>query len=286
MSAKQRVMESFSERAEEWAHCYADPDRAGLPASNLFSRQRLALEMIEHSVARSSKILDAGCGTGEMVARLMERGYEPWGIDLAAPMIRHAQDHCRLDRFRVGDIEHIPFPDNTFDAVVALGVIEYLDQDQTALCEIRRVLRPGGMAIISTPNGVSPLYLMDRALLGLMRVTRPIYHALKYRLRGKAAPLQKSPQLFTRKYYRRRWLRLLRSLGLEPNAYLCHGWGWYTSPLGGLAEFLASKAIAFRRGMERVFSRASLNKANDMFVRSPLLNWFASEQIVRVRAIK
>lgn len=285
-NSKQRVKNIFSERATEWAACYAHPEQRPLEAQNLTSRQRFALAMVEAAVPRSSRILDAGCGPGEVAAKLMERGYEVWGLDIAEPMIRYARDRCGSDRFRVGDIEHIPFPDNTFDAVVSLGVIEYLDSDQKALGEIRRVLKAGGTAVISTPSAISPLPYMDRALLGLIAVARPVYYFVKYRLRKMATPAYRPADVFNRKYYRRSWLRLLRSVSLEPEEWLCHGWGWHMSPLGRLAQLLSRKDRVFQRVMERLFSRASLSRANEMFVRNPALNWLASEQIVRVRAIK
>jgi GDP-mannose 6-dehydrogenase len=284
--SKQRVKNLFSERAVEWAASYAKAEKRTLAVQNLFSRQRFALQMVELAIAPSSKILDAGCGSGEMAAKLMERGYEVWGIDLAEPMIRHARALCRSNQFQVGDIEQIPFPDNTFDAVVSLGVIEYLDGDQKALGEIWRVLKPGGTAVIATPSAISPLQSIDRTLFRLMSFARPAYYFVKYRLRGKAAPSNEAIEVFHRRYYRKRWLRLLASLRLEPNAWLCHGWGWFKSPLGHVAGFLSDTLNLLQRVTERLFGPGFLSRSTDRFVRSRTFNWLASEQIVRVRAIK
>lgn len=287
MSSKARVKSVFGERATEWAASYDDPEPRSLPAQNLISRRRLALEIVQAAVPRRSVILDAGAGTGDMAAQLMECGHEVWGLDIAEPMIRHARTRTGSDRFWVGDLEQIPFRDNMFDAVVCLGVIEYLDSDQQALREMWRVLKPGGTAVIATPSATCPLQVIDRALLGLMAAARPAYHFMKYRLRGKPAPFRQPPTVVAnRKYHRGKWLRLLRSLGLQPEEWICHGWGWYMSPLGFLAQSLSQKENVFRRGIERLFGRAALSRAGDRFVRSRALNWLASEQIVRVRAIK
>src|SRR5437016_7029581 len=134
-SWKRDVRTKFSARATEWAAYYADPEPP-LRRQHLVSRQRFALEMVEAAVPPSSKILDAGCGAGAMAGKLIERGYPVWGIDFAEPMIRKARELCGSGLFGVGDIEHIPFPDNTFDVVVSLGVIEYLESDERALREI------------------------------------------------------------------------------------------------------------------------------------------------------
>jgi ubiquinone/menaquinone biosynthesis C-methylase UbiE len=124
-----------------------------------------------------------------MAARLAERGCEVWGVDIAEPMVRYASHRHKYGRFRVGDVEHIPFDDNTFDAVVCLRVIEYLANDEQALSEIRRVLKPGGSAVVATPSAVTPLHHMDQSCAHVMAIVRPIYHLMKYRLRGQRPPV-------------------------------------------------------------------------------------------------
>src|SRR5439155_90635 len=133
---KHHVSTYFSERATQWVAFYADAGPRTIITQNLNSRQRFALELVESVIPASSKILDAGCGSGVTAAKLMQRGYTVWGIDLAEPMIRQARELCGTDQFGVGDIEHIPFADNTFDGVVSLGVIEYQESDEQALREI------------------------------------------------------------------------------------------------------------------------------------------------------
>lgn len=282
--SKQLVKSVFSQRAAEWAATYSASEQRVRGSQTLMSRQRLALQMVDATVPPPAKILDAGCGSGDMAAKLIERGYDVWGVDLAEPMIRHARILCRSDQFGVGDIEQIPFPDNTFDAVVSLGVIEYLDADDLALREIWRVLRPGGRAILATPNATAPLQQMDRMLLRLTTALRPAYYFVKYGLSGRPLPAHQPFAPFPdRRYHRRRWLQTLRSLNLEPEERICHGWGWYKSSLGHFAYFLAG---VIERGIEGLFGSASLLRASDRFVRNRALNWAASEQIVRVRAVK
>lgn len=289
--SKHQVKSLFSERASEWAARYADPEPRTLGAQHLVSRQRLALQMVEASSPSSSRILDAGCGSGELAAELTERGYAVWGIDLAAPMIRHARKRCGAARFGVGDVEHIPFPDNTFDVVVSLGVIEYLQSDERALREIRRVLRPGGRAVIAIANGYSPLRRLDNVVLRMVTLLRRVYNLVKYQFRGPAAPFSEAPagtvrRALYRRFYRSRWLRLLRGLNFEPEEWICHSWGWFRSPLGVLVHRVATTQTMFQRGMERLFGPMLLSRAGDKFVRSRALNWLAAEHIFRIRAIK
>src|SRR5688572_22080673 len=287
-SWKHRVKNHFSERATEWAAYCADPEPP-LTRQHLISRQRFALEMVESAIPPPSKILDAGCGSGVMAEKLMERGYAVWGLDFAEPMIRQAREHCGSDQFGVGDIEHMPFPDNTFDVVVSLGVIEYLESDEQALGEIRRVLRPGGRAVIAISNGSSPLLRLDGVVLRVMAALRPAYHLVKYRLRGRPLP---SPETTTgtvhrklyHRFYRSRWLRLLHRFNFEPEEWICHGWGWLGSPLRHLMRFPSIKQTVVGRGIERLVGRTLLARTRDKFVRSRALSWLAAEHIFRVRA--
>jgi ubiquinone/menaquinone biosynthesis C-methylase UbiE len=287
-SAKAHVKDFFSERARAWADGYKAIEPRTLNTRNLMSRQRFALEMLEAGAPRASKVLDVGCGPGEMARELSRRGYEVWGVDIAEPMIRYARVHCGSGRFLAGDLEHLPFRDNTFDAVVCLGVVEYLDTTERSLREVWRVIRPGGKALISTASAISPLYHVDRVLISLMAAARPLYHFVKYQLRGRLAPVHQdlSVGFVHRRFYPWRWGRLLRSVGLETEEWVCHGWGWYRSWLGLLTELLSQKGELVRHILERSFGQVAVRRATNKFVRNRALNWVLSEQIVRVRAVK
>ena len=266
MSSKEQVDELFTKTVEDWARFYSDPKPATMSAQNLVSRRRFALEMLETRVSPGSSVLDIGCGTGHLAGELMQRGYAAWGVDLSDAMVEYARQHYDPDRFRVGDIEHIPFPDNTFDAVVCLGVMEYLEKDVTALREMWRVLKPGGHAVITTPNSICPFFHMDMAFQKVRVVARPLVRFFRYRLRGKPVPSDGLPVVIHRRYHRPRWLNLLHSMQLETEDWVCHSWGWYS--------------------LEKFFDQGAFSRASDRFARNSLLNWIASNQLVCVRAVK
>ena len=156
MSSKEQVNDLFTQTVDDWARYYDDPAPATLTAQNFVSRRRFAIQLIEARLPKGSKILDVGCGTGHLAAELARRGYDTWGTDLSAGMVEYARTNYNQDRYQVGDIEKIPFPDNFFDGIVCLGVVEYLANDDAALSEMHRVLRPGGFAVITTPSSVCP----------------------------------------------------------------------------------------------------------------------------------
>jgi SAM-dependent methyltransferase len=95
-------------------------------------------------------VLDVGCGTGEITARLAEKFPRASfvGIDLEEPHLERARTRCAMFgprvRFETGDALALPFGDATFDVVVCRHVIQAVSDAARALAEMRRVLRPGG----------------------------------------------------------------------------------------------------------------------------------------------
>ncbi len=281
---KEDVRALFSGRATEWAGWYADTEVHTLETDNLLSRQRLAIEMVEAAVPAPARVLDVGCATGEMAGRLLSRGYDVRGVDIAEPMVRRARERWGADRFEVGDGERLPFDDDAFDAVVCLGVIEYQDADDRMLGEIRRVLKPGGRAVISTPSAVSPLHLLDRATLHLEEALQPLYYFVKYTMRGRPVPAATSMRgVAIRRYRRGEWLARLRAAGFEPEEFLCRGWGWYRSRLGRAASWLARAGREIGRGLEGLAGKALVGRIRRTFMRHPALNWLGAEQLVRIK---
>ena len=115
-------------------------------------RRKIVLNLIKQyrlNFGKDIKILDAGCGTGLLLKEL-ETLEICYGIDIS----QKAVDFCRkrgINNVQVADIANIPYPDNTFDAVIALDVIEHIKDDEKAIREIYRVLKPQGVAIITVP---------------------------------------------------------------------------------------------------------------------------------------
>ncbi|MFC1561575.1 class I SAM-dependent methyltransferase [candidate division KSB1 bacterium] len=104
------------------------------------------------------RLLDAGCGTGHFAVYLAERGYTIFGIDSAPEMITVARNkEIRGARFVVADILDIPFPDEHFDTVLTVTVLEFIEQPEKALQEMMRCLKSGGRLVIAVLNAFSPL---------------------------------------------------------------------------------------------------------------------------------
>ncbi len=98
------------------------------------------------------RVLDVGCGEGQLTAELARAGFEVLGVDVAEePLCRLRARHPELDARRVSVDGDWPLPDAGFDAVWAGETIEHVADTAAWLSEIRRVLRSGGTLALSTP---------------------------------------------------------------------------------------------------------------------------------------
>lgn len=135
-----------------------DPIAEGYAAENEKSLvnayyERPAMLELAGDVA-GRRILDAGCGAGPLFAALRDRGAVVTGVDASAGMLELARRRLGADAdLRVVDLAGpLPFPDDTFDDVVASLVLHYLEDWGPTLAEIRRVLKPGGRLLVSVDH--------------------------------------------------------------------------------------------------------------------------------------
>ena len=109
-------------------------------------------ELLKEDIS-GKKLLDAGCGTGWFSKAAVERGAVVTSMDLGENLLSKVAIKCDRNRV-VGSILEIPFADGTFDIVVSSEVIEHVPDPFKALSEVYRVLTPGGILVLTTPNKV------------------------------------------------------------------------------------------------------------------------------------
>jgi dTDP-4-dehydrorhamnose reductase len=97
-----------------------------------------------------TKLLDFGCGSGIFVDELSKQGFDSYGLDISAEAVKFGQLQG-IKNLGVIDAHKVNFPDNTFDAVLTLDVLEHLEDESWALAEMERVVKPGGIIVIMVP---------------------------------------------------------------------------------------------------------------------------------------
>jgi ubiquinone/menaquinone biosynthesis C-methylase UbiE len=120
--------------------------------NNLFNAYYARPEMIRLAGdVAGLEILDAGCGSGPLMEALRGKDAVVSGFDLSPAMVELARQRLGEDAdVRVADLgAPLPYPDDTFDLVVASLALHYVKDWNSALAELRRVLKPGGRLIVS-----------------------------------------------------------------------------------------------------------------------------------------
>lgn len=99
-------------------------------------------------VPEGNSVCDLGCGDGFGSLKLSNAGYKVTGIDVSEEMIARAKSVNNSDQFIKGDILNLPFPDDSFDAVIAINSLEWTEAPLKVLNEMQRVVKRGGFACI------------------------------------------------------------------------------------------------------------------------------------------
>ncbi|AEG61042.1 class I SAM-dependent methyltransferase [Desulforamulus ruminis] len=112
-------------------------------------RREIISKLLNLYLSPDMKILDAGCGAGGNMVFLEKYG-SVMGIDISPEMVEHCKKIGLMARRE--SVTRLSFEDQSFDLVLCLDVLEHLENDQKALEELKRVLRPGGLLLITVPS--------------------------------------------------------------------------------------------------------------------------------------
>jgi ubiquinone/menaquinone biosynthesis C-methylase UbiE len=158
--SNERVAHYFDQDPAGYADAYLHPNTS----SAFFFPRRQAIVMRFLQCLEGGLILDIGCGPGIYAKPCVEQGLRYYGLDISNEMIsegrRRFGNLANVD-FAVGDARRLPFPSNSVDGLLCLGVLEYVspEQESAYLNEMARVLKPGGIMIFSFLNASSPFWI-------------------------------------------------------------------------------------------------------------------------------
>lgn len=105
------------------------------------------------------RVLDVGCGAGQVIQRLTDAGYEAYGVDVSEPNIEKARRFS--SRCSMYDGRTLPFADDYFASAGALNVLEHVEEPEAFVREIVRVVRSGGRIVLSSPNFLRAIGFRD-----------------------------------------------------------------------------------------------------------------------------
>lgn len=122
-----------------------------IPSDNVI-HQRLLSAYHQAKPYIMGDLLELGCGEGRGVELLAPLADSYMGIDKIKPVVEDLEKKFPDYKFMSGVFPPFPFEDNSFDTIITFQVIEHVKDDENFIKEIRRVLKPGGKALITTPN--------------------------------------------------------------------------------------------------------------------------------------
>jgi SAM-dependent methyltransferase len=128
----------WSDYAVQWAELFgrfSDPARLAVAAAT--------------QVGRGVRVLDAGCGSGELLQLLDSLDADVAGLDPAPRMVDLARSRAPFADVRLGALDRLPWADRSFDVVMAFNALQFADDAHAALEEMARVVVPGGFVAIS-----------------------------------------------------------------------------------------------------------------------------------------
>ena len=177
MSQDRVVQQHFQRMGQDgsYAAFYSEPSEL---THDFFARRDRVQEFLSPRLRFGQTVLDVGCGTGPMAEFFASRGLHYHGLDTAQSMLdslwQQHRDAPYAQRIRldVGSCERLPYADESFDFLVAMGLLEYLDDMQPTLREIARVVRPGCLAVLTIPNYVS----LNRFMMRNGSFVTSVYH--------------------------------------------------------------------------------------------------------------
>jgi len=109
-----------------------------------------------------ARVADLGCGSGVFTDLLAKQGYQAVGLDLSPKLVALARTKYSAVEFLEGDVEHLPFPDESLDGVLLSGLVHHLPDPSRCASEVYRVLKRGGSFVAFDPNRMNPFMYLYR----------------------------------------------------------------------------------------------------------------------------
>lgn len=125
-------------------------------------------------IKAEERVLDVGCGSGSFLKLVLQKGAKVVGLDYSTKTLDLARENLKSfpeSNYQLiqADARTLPFEDKSFDWVLAIGLLDYLNETSAVLKEISRCLKTGGQAIITAPKKYSPFFFLRGTIGSLIR---------------------------------------------------------------------------------------------------------------------
>jgi ubiquinone/menaquinone biosynthesis C-methylase UbiE len=114
------------------------------------------------ALRRGARVVDLGCGSGVFSDLLRRAGFACVGIDISPKLVALGRRKFPTVEFLQGDVEHLPFPDASFDGALLSGLVHHFPDPSRCAAELFRILRPGGRFVAFDPNRRNPFMWLYR----------------------------------------------------------------------------------------------------------------------------
>lgn len=208
---------------------YGDEEGRRFPALVEWLQQKLyawrAQFVLRQMKGHPRRVLDIGCGRGLLLRAFQQKGWDVAGTEFSDNACRYAREVLGIP-VQVGLLEQLRFPDNHYDVVVMWHVLEHISDPRPTLVEIARILRPGGVFLVSVPNFGSPEAQLTKADWFHLDTPRHLSHHTPESLKAALASAGLKPArvgFFAPEYDCFSFVQsLLNRLGVRPN--LLYNW--------------------------------------------------------------
>lgn len=226
---QQTVNTYFQGESTFWKKIYDEGDVYSLIHRD---RRTAALKWIDAlGLPSGARAIDIGCGAGSLSVALAQRGFDVRAIDSTPAMVtltRQAVEEAGVAAsvsVDTGDVHALDYPDDSFDLVVALGVLPWIDGPDSALCEMARIVKPDGYVVFSADNSMRMNALLDPWISPL---TIPIKRGIKASLVRAGLYHLTNKDVGATTHSRREVDRFLAHAGLEVRRAMTLGFGPFT----------------------------------------------------------
>ena len=158
----------FDRLSDSWEFKYASD-------GSMVGRLARIVRHLKQWVPNGGRVLDFGCGAGDIAVQCGSEGYKVDALDSSPKMVARATSRFRNENIAFTVCTNtlaLPYAEGSFDGIVASSVLEYVSNLQPHLRELRRVCKEGGHALFTVPNMAHPIRWMESAERCLAKLFR------------------------------------------------------------------------------------------------------------------